>query len=82
MEEFIHQQNLALFKKRLEEPHTAAAHEMLMKLLADEQAKGPPKIENLNSSQLRLFPKEKSAWRGRHQAGLSLVEAPGGTELR
>ena len=30
-----------------------------------------------NSSQLRLFPKEKLAWRGRPQAGLSLVEAPG-----
>lgn len=26
----------------------------------------------------RLFPKEKPAWLGRHQAGLSLVEAPGG----
>ena len=25
-----------------------------------------------------MFPKEKPAWRGRHQAGLSLVEAPGG----
>ena len=29
------------------------------------------------SSQLRLFPKEKPAWRGRHQAGLCLIEAPG-----
>jgi hypothetical protein len=48
MEEFIHQQNLALFKKRLAEPHTDVEQEILMKLLADEQAKGPPvKIENL-----------------------------------
>jgi hypothetical protein len=42
MEEFIHQQNLALFKKRLAEPHTHAEREVLMKLLMDEQAKEPP----------------------------------------
>jgi len=39
MEKFIHQQNLALFKKRLAEPHTDAEREVLMKLLTDEQAK-------------------------------------------
>jgi hypothetical protein len=42
MEEFIHQQNLALFKKRLAEPHTDAEREMLVRLLPDEQAKEPP----------------------------------------
>jgi hypothetical protein len=42
MEKFIHQQNLALFKRRLAEPHTDAEREMLMKLLTEEQAKEPP----------------------------------------
>ena len=42
MEKFIHQENLALFKKRLAEPHTDAEREVLLKLLADEQAKEPP----------------------------------------
>jgi hypothetical protein len=42
VENFIHQQNLALFKKRLAEPHTDAQGEVLMKLLTDEQAKEPP----------------------------------------
>ena len=48
MEKFIRQQNMDLFKKRLAEPHTDAEREVLMKLLADEQAKEPPpKMENL-----------------------------------
>jgi hypothetical protein len=42
MNEFIHQQNLDLLKKRLAEPHTDAERGILMKLLADEQAKEPP----------------------------------------
>lgn len=42
MEKFIHRQNLALFKKRLAEPHTDAQREMLMKLLTEEKAKEPP----------------------------------------
>ena len=41
MEKFIHQQNLDLFKKRLAEPRTDAEREVLVKLLADEQAKEP-----------------------------------------
>ena len=41
MEEFIHQENLALFKKRLAEPHADAEREILLKLLADEKAKEP-----------------------------------------
>ena len=39
--DFIHQQNLALFKKRLAEPYTDAEREVLMRLLTDEQAKEP-----------------------------------------
>jgi hypothetical protein len=42
MEKFIHQENLALFKKRLAEPHTDAEREILVKLLTDEQAKERP----------------------------------------
>jgi len=42
MQEFVHQQNLALFKKRLAEPLTDAEREVLRKLLTDEQAKEPP----------------------------------------
>jgi hypothetical protein len=41
MEKFIHRQNVALFKKRLAEPHTDAEREMLLKLLTEEQAKEP-----------------------------------------
>ena len=37
--EFIHRENLALFKKRLTEPHDAATHQLLLNLLADEEAK-------------------------------------------
>jgi hypothetical protein len=48
MEEFIHQRNLALFKKLLAEPHTDAEREVLLKLLADEEANEPrPKMGNL-----------------------------------
>ena len=44
MEEFIHQQNLALFKKRLAESRSAVEREMLLKLTAEEEAKAlPPK---------------------------------------
>ena len=39
MEKFIHRENLALFKKRLTEEHDAAAHKVLLRLLADEDAK-------------------------------------------
>ena len=41
MEEFIHRENLALFRKRLAEQHSEAARGVLLKLLADEQAKEP-----------------------------------------
>jgi hypothetical protein len=42
MQEFIHRENLALFKKRLAEPHTDAEREVLMKLLTAEEAKEQP----------------------------------------
>jgi hypothetical protein len=42
MEEFIHRENLILFRKRLAEPHTKAQREMLVKLLAEEEAKVLP----------------------------------------
>jgi hypothetical protein len=37
MEKFIHQENLALYKKRLAETHSEAEREMLLKLLAEER---------------------------------------------
>jgi hypothetical protein len=41
MEKFIHRENLALYKKRLAEPHTDAERSVLLKLLAEEEAKEP-----------------------------------------
>jgi hypothetical protein len=45
MEKFIHRENLALFRKCLEEPRrNEAERQVLLKLLAEEEAKdGPPK---------------------------------------
>jgi hypothetical protein len=42
MEAFIHRENLALFKKRLAEARSDAEREVLLKLLAEEEAKEPP----------------------------------------
>ena len=42
MEKYIHRENLALFKKRLAESRSDAEREVLLKLLADEEAKEPP----------------------------------------
>ncbi len=39
MEKFIHRENLALYKRRLAEPHTDAEREVLLRLLAEEKAK-------------------------------------------
>jgi hypothetical protein len=41
MEKFVHRENLALFKKRLAEPHSDAERKVLLKLIADEEAKEP-----------------------------------------
>jgi hypothetical protein len=38
--DFIHRENLAIFEKRLAEPHSAAQHKILIRLLAEERAKG------------------------------------------
>jgi len=51
MEKFIHKENLTLFKKRIAESHTDEEREVLLKLLADEEAKEPPpKIDVLKLS--------------------------------
>lgn len=42
MERFIHEENLARFKKRLAEARTEAERKVLLKLLADEENKEPP----------------------------------------
>ena len=42
MEKYIHRENLTLFKKRLVESHSNAEREVLLKLLAEEEAKEPP----------------------------------------
>jgi len=42
MEEFIHRENLVLFKKCLAEHRTDAERKLLMKLLAEEEAKEQP----------------------------------------
>jgi hypothetical protein len=41
MERFINRENLALFKKRLAESRSDAEREVLLKLLAEEEAKEP-----------------------------------------
>jgi hypothetical protein len=51
MDKFIHRENLALFKKRLAEAHSDTEREVLLKLLADEEAKEPPP----KNSRLRLL---------------------------
>jgi hypothetical protein len=40
LESFVHRQNLKLFKKQLEAPTNEAQRTMLLRLLAQEQAKG------------------------------------------
>lgn len=42
MERFIQRENIANFKKRLAEPHTDAERRIILKLLADEDAKDAP----------------------------------------
>jgi hypothetical protein len=50
IEKYIHRENLALFEKRLAESHSDAERQMLLKLLAEEEAKEPPpKMGNLQS---------------------------------
>lgn len=42
MEKFIHRENLALFRRCLAEPHDDAERQVLLKLLAEEEAKDLP----------------------------------------
>jgi hypothetical protein len=43
MDRYIHRENLALLKKRLAEVHDDATRKVILKLLAEEEAKdGPP----------------------------------------
>jgi len=42
MDKYIHRENLTLFKKRLAEARGDAEREVLLKLLAEEDAKEPP----------------------------------------
>ena len=46
MEEFIHRENLALFRKRLAEPHGEAEHQVLLKLLAEEETRDLPQNQD------------------------------------
>jgi hypothetical protein len=41
MDKFIHRENLALFKKRLSEARDDAMRRVLLRLLAEEEAKDP-----------------------------------------
>ena len=54
MDKFIHRENLALFKKRLSEPHPEAEREVIKRLLAEEQANEPPSKMSL-SNRVNLF---------------------------
>ena len=45
MENFIHRENMAIFKRRLAETKYATVRGMLLQLLAAEQAKDMPKPE-------------------------------------
>ena len=39
MDRYIHRENLSLLRKRLSEAHDDATHKVLLKLLAEEEAK-------------------------------------------
>ena len=47
MDKFIHRENLALFRKRLAEPHSDAERQVLLKLLAEEEAKDLPQGQDI-----------------------------------
>jgi hypothetical protein len=47
MDKFIHRENLALFKKCLAEAPSDAEREVLLKLLADEEAKESPRKDSI-----------------------------------
>jgi hypothetical protein len=50
MDKFIHRENLALFRKRLAEASDDATRQILLKLLAEEEAKEPSSQPKSKSS--------------------------------
>ena len=42
MEDFVHRENLTIFKRRLGEAKDDVQRQLLLKLLAEEEAKGGP----------------------------------------
>ena len=69
MEEFIHRENLLIFKRRLAEVKNDAQRQMLLKLLAEEEAKSCPLTAARSRSKLD------------HQVGIEKL-APGVFALR
>ena len=49
-------ENLALYQKRLKEPHTAAEHEILLKLLAEEKASSETRVAVERGARRKLVP--------------------------
>jgi len=56
MEEFIHRENLIIFKRRLAEAKNDVQRQMLLKLLAEEEAKDDPLTADAASRQINLRP--------------------------
>ena len=52
MERFIHDQNIKLFKEQLEAPITEAKRKMLLRLLAQEEAKGEQLVTKQQAEQV------------------------------
>jgi hypothetical protein len=52
MDKFIRRENLVLFRKDLAETHDNAARKVILKLLAEEEAKDstPPKVRKMNDA--------------------------------
>jgi hypothetical protein len=42
MEDFVHRENLIIFKRRLAESNSESQRQLLLKLLANEEARGRP----------------------------------------
>jgi hypothetical protein len=53
VDQYIQQENIALFRKRLSETSDTAAREVILRLLAAEQAKGDPLIDRLEAACLQ-----------------------------
>ena len=82
MDKFIHQENLALFKKRLAEANDLAKREMLLKLQAEELAKELRPIRVLlfrtddidwgltRNPQLDMFEIVRRKWRAALELGI------------